>query len=66
MLKIFIRIAIPICVLWVAFFRFSNNLYNLLIVLALCGLGILYYVSEDVVTEKMIKKATGESSFFFS
>ena len=64
MLKIFIRIAIPICVLWVAFFRFSNNLYNLLIVLALCGLGILYYVSEDVVTERMIKKATGESSFF--
>jgi hypothetical protein len=64
MLKILIRIAIPLCVLWIAFFRFANNLYNILIVALLVLLGFLYYVTEDVVTEKMVEKATGEKGFF--
>lgn len=64
MLKILIKILIPLSVLWIAFFRFTNNIYNFLIVIFLCILGALYYVSEDVVTEKMVKKASGENVFF--
>ncbi len=64
MLKILVRIAIPLCVLWIAFFRFTNNLYNIILVAILLLLGVAYYVMEDVVTEGMVKKATGEDFFF--
>lgn len=66
MLKILVRIAIPVCVLFLAFFRFSNNLYNALIIALLIILAILYYMMEDVVTKGMIKKATGEECFSFA
>ncbi len=66
MLKVLVRIAIPVCVLLIAFFRFTNNLYNFLLIALLVLLAALYYVMEDVVTKGMVKKATGEECFSFS